>query len=130
MNASARLLPCKRIKLPTDARNGQDVMVDDNHYAAEIERLHRTAAETRLRAVESQLALAFTLCKIAETEIRYDRPDEAIKVLNKVRNHAETISFHIDERDHLPSTAIPNLRKQLTQLTKRIEEIESLSSQR
>ena len=100
--------------------------MDDNHYAAEIERMHRTAAETRLRAVESQLALAFTLCTIAETEIRYDRPDVAIKV----RHHAETISFHIDERDHLPSTAILALRKQLTQLTKRIEEIESLSSRR
>ncbi len=78
MNASARLLPYKHIKLPTDARDCQDVMVDDNHYAAEIGCLHRTAAETHLRAVESQLALAFTLCTIAETEIRYDRPDEAI----------------------------------------------------
>ncbi len=105
-------------------------MVDDNHYAAEIERVHRTAAETRLRAVESQLALAFTLCTIAETEILYNQPDEAIKLVNKVRHHAQTIGFHIDERDHLPTTAIPTLRKQLTQLAKRTEEIEASLRQR
>lgn len=105
-------------------------MADDNHYAAEIARLHRTAAESRLRAVESQLALAFTLCAIAETEILYSRPDEAIKVVNKLRHHAETISFHIDEPNHLPSAAIPDLRKQMTQLKKRTEEIASCFHQR
>lgn len=108
----------------------RNVTADDNHYAAEIARLHRTAAESRLRAVESQLALAFTLCAIAETEIRYSRPEEAIKVVNKVRHHAEKIGFHIDEPSHLPSTAVPDLRKQLTQLKKRTEEIESSLRQR
>ena len=101
----------------------------DNQYAIEIARLHRMAAESRLRAIESQLALAFTLCAISETEIRYSQSDEAIKVLNKVWHHAETISFHIDEPNHLPSTAIPALRKQMTQLRKRTEEIGSLLRQ-
>ncbi len=100
-------------------------MANDHQYATEIARLHRMAAESRLRAVESQLALAFTLCTIAETEIRYSRPDEAIKVINKVRHHAETISFHIDEPNHLPSAAIPDLREQMTHLKRRTEEIES-----
>ncbi len=100
-------------------------MANDDQYATEIARLHRMAAESRLRAVESQLALAFTLCAIAETEIRYSRPDEAIKVVNKLRHHAETIRFHIDEPNHLPSIAIPDLRQQLTKLQKRTEEIES-----
>ena len=74
--------------------------------------------------IESQLALAFTVCAIAETEIRYSRPDEAIKVLNKVRHHAGTIRIHVDEPNHLPSTAISDLHRQLTQLEKRREEIE------
>jgi hypothetical protein len=102
-----------------------NVMANDHQYATEIARLHRMAAQSRLRAVESQIALAFTLCAIAETEIRYGQTDEAIKVLKKVRHHAETISFHIDEPNHLPSPAISDLRKQLTQLRKRTEEIES-----
>lgn len=99
-------------------------MTHDNQYASEIARLQRTAAESRLRAVESQLSLAFTLCAIAETEIRYSRPDEAIKVVNKVRHHAETIGYHLDEPNHLPSTAISDLRKRLTQLNERTDEIE------
>jgi hypothetical protein len=100
-------------------------MAHDHQYASEIARLQRTAAESRLRAVESQLSLAFTLCAIAETEIRYSRPDEAIKVVNKVRHHAETISYHLDEPNHLPSAAISDLRKRLTQLNDRTDEIES-----
>ena len=102
----------------------------DSQYATEIARLHKMAAESRLRAVESQIALAFTLCAIAETQIRYSRTDEAIKVLNKVRQHTETISFHIDEPNHLPGDAISGLRKQLAQLNKRIDEIESGPPQR
>lgn len=87
------------------------------------------AAESDCKPVESQFALAFTSCAIAETEIRYSRPDEAIKVVSRVRHHAETIGLHIDEPNHLPSAAIPDLRKQMTQLRKHTEEIESLLRQ-
>ena len=100
-------------------------MANDNQYATQIAILHGRAAESRQRALESQLALAFTLCEIAKTEIRYHQPDEAIKVLNKVRVHAETMRLHVDEPNHVPSTAISDLRRQLTQLEKRINEIES-----
>lgn len=105
-------------------------MVQNNQYATEISRLHKIAAESRLRVVESQIALAFTLCAIAETEIRYSRRDEAIKVVTKVRHHAETISFHVEEPHHVPTGAISGLRKQLTQLKKRTEEIELCLRQR
>lgn len=101
-----------------------DRMASDGEYTSEMARLHKTAAESRLRVIESQLALAFTLCAIAETEIRYSRPDEAIKVVNKVRHHTETIRTHVDEPNHLPSAAISGLHRQLTQLEKRTEEIE------
>ena len=105
-------------------------MASNNQYATEIARLHRTAAESRLRSVESQLSLAFTLCAIAETEIRYSRPDEAIKLIERLRHHAETIRIHLDEPNHLPKIAIPDLRNELTKLTKRTEEIESSLRQR
>ncbi len=91
----------------------------------EMARLHGTAAEYRLKSVESQISAAFTLCALAETAIRCGRPDEAIKALEKVRYHAETISFHIDEPNHLPCTAISDLREQVTQLKKCTEEIDS-----
>ena len=112
------------------ASQSRTVMADDHQYATKTARLRRIATESRLRAVESQLALGFTLCAIAETEIRYSRPDEAIKVINKVRHHAKTIGFHIDEPNHLPRTAVPELSKQLTLLTRRNEKIESCFRQR
>jgi hypothetical protein len=101
-----------------------NVVANDPEYAAELARLRTTAAESRLRAAECQLALVFTLCAIAETEIRYGRPDEAMKVVKKVRHHAETIRIHLDEPNHRPSTAISDLRLQLTQLKERTNEIE------
>jgi len=93
--------------------------------AIEGVRLHKAAAEFRLRAIESQLSLGLTLCKIAETQIRYSRRDEAIEVVNKLRHHAETIRFHIEEPNHLPKIAVPGVRKRLEQLDKRTDEIES-----
>ena len=106
-----------------------NVMANNHQYAVQIALLNRTAAETRLRAVECQLSMAFTLCAIADTEIRYSRRDEAIMVLNKVRLHAEMMRIHVDEPKHVPSTAVSDLRRQLTQLEKRANEIElSLSS--
>ena len=99
-------------------------MTRNSGYVTEIARLRTMAAESRLRVIESQLALGFTLCAVAETEIRYSCLDEAIKVINKVRHHAETIRFHVNEKNHLPATAIPRLRKELTQLNRRVEEIE------
>ena len=97
---------------------------------SEVARRQKTAAEYRLMSIQSQLSAAFTLCACAETAVRCGRPDAAIKVLDKVRYHAETISFHIDEPNHLPRTAISNLREQVTQLKKCTEEIDSRLRQR
>ena len=85
------------------------LVAGQNKYESDIARLHAKAEETRLRAVEAQLSFAFTLCAIAETEIEYSRPDEALRIVNKLWHHAKTIHTHLDELDHLPKTAIPNL---------------------
>lgn len=100
-------------------------MAEPHQYATEIARLHRTAAASRLRAVESQLSLAFTLCSIAETEIQFRRPDEALKVVVKLKHHAETIHHHLNEPNHLPRAAISDLRKELAQLKRLVGKIES-----
>ena len=101
-----------------------------DQYVAEIARLRAMAAETRLRAVESQLSLGITFCAIAETELRFGRLDEATKMVTKLRHHAEIIRLHIDEPGHLPTIAIPTLNGQLTELKNRTDKIESLLRQR
>lgn len=94
-------------------------------YSIQITRLHEEAAESRLRVVESQLSIAFTLCAIAETQMKYSRLDEATQLLKRLQHHAKTIRLHLDEPDHLPKAAVPDLRKQLTKLEERTEDIES-----
>jgi len=97
----------------------------NNQYAAETAHLRDMARESRLRAVESQLSLSFTLCAVAETNIRYARLDEARKLVNQLRHFAETVRIHINQSNRLPAIAIGDLRVQLTQLEKRTENIES-----
>jgi hypothetical protein len=96
-----------------------------DHRAMQLSRLHDKAAESRQRVIESQLSLAFTLCAIAETEIRYDRPDQAMKILQKLASHTETLRIHLVEPNHLPKSAISDLCKQLTKLKERTKEVES-----
>jgi hypothetical protein len=105
-------------------------MTRKNQFAIERARLHERAAEIRLRVVASQFSLAFTLCEIAETEIKYGRPDEAISVINKLQRHAVTIRVHLDEPNHFPKNAISDVREQLIKLKERTQEIESHLRQR
>ena len=100
-----------------------DAVVNKNPNATKTAHLREEAAEVRVRSVESQLSLASTLCATAEIEIRADEHDAGRKLVRKLRRHAKTISVHLNEPGRLPRTAVPDLRKRLTQLEKRIEKI-------
>jgi len=106
------------------------VVTGNNPYTAETERLRDDAAELRVRAVDSQLSAVLTLCGIAESKIRYGQPDEAVKLLQKLQHHAETIRFHIHEPNHLPSSAISDRQERLMHLEKRIQAVKSRLRQR
>ena len=87
--------------------------------------LHATAAQCRLRVVESQLTLALTLCDIAETDLRYGRLDETVKLVSKLWHYAEIVRIHLDDPNHLPRVARSDIRSRLTQLQERIKKVES-----
>jgi len=88
-------------------------------------RLHLTAAQTRLRAIETQLSLGHTLCSVADTAILYQRYSEARKALDRLRHAAETIRRHLDEPGHLPRESIAEMREKLKQLEARAEQVTS-----
>jgi hypothetical protein len=90
--------------------------------------LHSVAAQTRLQAIETQLSLHFTLCEMAQTEVRYGQISEARKLIAKVRHQAAEIRFHINEPKHIPADSKAGLLKQLAQLQTRVDETESLLS--
>ncbi len=48
-----------------------------------------------------------------------------MEVVNRLLHHAETISFHLDEPNHVPKSARSKLREQLTRLKARTKEIDS-----
>jgi hypothetical protein len=98
-------------------------MDEKNHYARETVRLRKIAVESRLKAIKSQLSALFTLCGVAETAIKFGQPDEAIKLVNKIARHAETIRAHLDEPNHVPRNAKSDLRKQLAEIKKRVEKV-------
>ena len=95
------------------------------HNAYESKYLHATAAQSRLRVIESQLSLGLTLCALADTEILYRQYSQAHKILDRVKHAAHSIGCHLDEPEHLPGDAIASLRKQLKQLEARAEQVES-----
>ena len=75
-------------------------MWEGNDYTSEMLRLHTEAAQARLQAIESQLALGATLCSLAETEIVYSRIAEARRIIEKVQHSVESIRYHLDEPNH------------------------------
>jgi len=99
-------------------------MTERHLNASEGARLHAVASQIRLQAIESQLSLGFTLCALAETEIRFRQHSVARKLLDKVRHAAQSISFHLDEPNHLPNNSATDLRQPLMQLETRLEEVE------
>lgn len=86
-------------------------------------RLHATAAQSRQRAIECELALGFTLCAMAETEIRYGEFAQANKIVDKVRKAANSIRIHLDEPNYVPADSTAELLKQLAQLETRTHDI-------
>ncbi len=95
-----------------------------SEHKAEIARQRVTAAQSRLRAIETQLSLAFTLCDVAETNVRYKERAAARKVLEKIRHMADSISAHVGEEHHVPAATVPQLRSRLAQITRQANDIE------
>ncbi len=89
-----------------------------------FDELRTAAADVRLRAIQSQLAAAFTLCATVETAIRLGHIDDARTVIQKLLYHAETIRHHLDEPHHVPPASVPDLRQQLARLITEIRNAE------
>jgi hypothetical protein len=101
-------------------------VVRKNRHKTEIVLRHEKAANIRLKAIETQLSLGFTLCATAETDMLAGNLESARKLLRKLQHHAKTISFHIDEPGHVPETAVRRLRNQMTELETRKEKVDAL----
>ncbi len=89
-----------------------------------LDQLRTEAADARLRAIQSQLAAAFTLCRTVDSAIRLGEIEEASKVIQKLLYNAEAIRHHVDEPHHVPPASVPDLRQQLAKPDTRIRDLE------
>jgi hypothetical protein len=83
---------------------------------------------TRSEAFAVKISLAFTLCKIAEDELRVGHVAQAHKVLRTVRETAEFLRFHIDIPRHLSPDRVQELRNRLDGLNNCISQTEKQTS--
>ena len=90
----------------------------------ESKRLRVKAAESRYLAVRSQLSLAFTFCRMAETELRFGRIAEVHKLIQKIRHVADTVRLHIGEPKHVPREHVLKLYDELVELDSRLLQLE------
>ena len=100
-------------------------MAEEYDAIAELHRLRTEAAQTRLRAIQSQLSLASTFCSLAETELRYGQIDEVRLLMGKLQHVIETIDRHLGERNHVPPDNVPECRDRLAQVRSRVLKIEA-----
>jgi len=100
-------------------------MAVSQHYPLdEFQRLKSEAAEGRVRAIRSQIALSLTFCSIAESQLKLGYTDQTRKVLEKLQRFAATIRRHLDEPDHVPSNHIETVRTELDVLESKILALE------
>ncbi len=90
----------------------------------DFNRIRAIAAQTRSLAIESQLAIALTLCATAESQIHLGQIDEARTVIQNLLHKAELIGCHLDEPCHVPAVSLPDLRERLAKLKDRIRDVE------
>lgn len=84
----------------------------------ESRRLAGLAAKERAESIRQQIAAAETLITVANTEVA--GVDQTNTLLERLRNLAEKVRFHLNEPSHVPSGEGEELYVSLEQMESRI----------
>lgn len=85
-----------------------------------LKRLQEVAAQTRLRAIEIQLATGSTFCALAETAPQY-----TYDLTGRIRRIIAMVDRHLGEPGHVPESSLPQVRSKLACLESRLLRIEN-----
>ena len=100
-------------------------MAESHYPVRDGHRLRAESAQHRAQAIQAQLSVGHTFCKMVDTELRYGgRSDVAATLLPKVRHIADTVRGHLDEPNHVPSDLIEALQDELEQFELRVLRLE------
>jgi len=97
---------------------------------ARYSRVLQRSVETRMRAIQEKLSIAFTFCSTVEIEVRHGELDRAKQLLHKLRTTVETLTVHINNPEHVTGEQAREFKKQLVQLRKKVLKLDSETEQR
>lgn len=92
--------------------------------AMENDRLRETATRMRSKAMRSQIALGFTFCKLAETELQLGEFRQRDILMQKMRRVTQTVRRHLAEPNYIPPGEVEELRSEIARLESRILDVE------
>jgi len=86
---------------------------------------YNRSAGLRVRAIQSQLNAAFTICASAKTALDLREVTLAREALRNAKRTAGWVRAHLNEPNHVPTDAIADIAKQLADLDKQIANLET-----
>lgn len=124
--------PADRQQPSTDVspKSRQDSVSESESQATRYQRVLQSSVETRMRAIQEKLSLAFTFCSTVEIEIKYGHSDRARALLHNLRSKVDALTDHINNPAHVSGKQSREFREQLVQLRKRVLLLESHIEQR
>lgn len=90
----------------------------------EHRRLCQESAKIRADAIRIRMLAAHAFCSVAESNFRWGSPNRAQTTLAMVRARIAEVEFHLQEPGHVSMVYADDLRKRLSQLKERMEDIE------
>ena len=91
-----------------------------NRPVDEFRRLKTEAAQTRLRAMRSQIAIGLTFCSVAESDLQNGCADHVHELVDKLRKMTGSMRRHLNEPNHMPPNEVEKPETELAQLETRI----------
>jgi hypothetical protein len=99
-------------------------MTEEKHDAVhEFHRIKALAAQGRVQAIRSQIALGVTFCRVAESQLQFQRFDDANEVMMKLKKLTATVDRHLREPGHVPAHDSRVLFAELMELENRIHAV-------
>jgi hypothetical protein len=92
--------------------------------AAQNNNARSRAAQLRSKAIHTQIAAAFTYCSTAENALVVAKIQQGREAIEKASHVVQVVRAHLDEPRHVPADSVTGIVDELTQLEKRIAELE------
>jgi hypothetical protein len=87
-----------------------------HHPSDEFRRLQTEAAQTRVRSIQSQIAIGLTFCSVAECQLKLGHAEHLDAVIAKLRKLTATARRHLNEPGHVPSSDVEKICTELARL--------------